>query len=37
VSFGYYFGASVNYSDGTVRQFGVDPEMDVSDYSGSAK
>jgi hypothetical protein len=37
VSFGYYFGASVNYSDGTVRQFGVDPEMDVSDYSGGSK
>jgi hypothetical protein len=37
VSFGYYFGVSVNYSDGTVRQFGVDPEMDVSDYNGSAK
>ena len=36
VSFGYYFGASVTYGDGTVRQFGVDPEMDVSDYTGGS-
>jgi hypothetical protein len=37
VNFGYYVGASVTYGDGTVREFGMDPEMDVSDYAGSTR
>jgi len=35
VNFGCYIGATVTYSDLTVRQFGMDPEMDVSDYAAS--
>ncbi|SRR5260221_2719288 len=39
VNFGFYFGASVTYGSGTtatVREFGMDPEMDVSDYNGGS-
>jgi len=37
VNFGCYVGAVVTYSDGTQRQFGIDPEMEVDDYSGSGR
>jgi hypothetical protein len=37
VNFGCYIGATVTYSDGTVREFGMDPEMDVSDYAASPR
>jgi hypothetical protein len=38
VNFSCYIGVTVTYADGTpgtVRQFGMDPEMDVSDYDAS--
>ena len=38
VNFSCYIGVTVIYADGTpatVRQFGMDPEMDVSDYDAS--